>query len=56
MDFKFSAPIRRGLRALLELGNLNDERRRRWAGESPYRTQDEIYSWNLYAGLDWRFR
>ena len=56
MDFKFSAPIRRGLRALFEMGNLNDERRRRYAGSSPYRVQDEIYSWNLWAGLDWRFR
>lgn len=56
VDFKLSVPVRRGLRALLELGNLNDERRRRYAGSSELRVQDEIYSWNLYAGLDWRLR
>jgi TonB-dependent receptor len=56
VDFKLSAPIRRGLRGLIEFGNLNDERRRRYAGDSSLRVQDEIYSWNLFAGLDWRFR
>ncbi|HSC28087.1 MAG TPA: TonB-dependent receptor [Vicinamibacterales bacterium] len=56
VDFKLSVPIRRGVRGLVEFGNLNDERRRRYAGNSSLRVQDEIYSWNLYAGLDWRFR
>jgi hypothetical protein len=56
VDLKFSAPVRRGLRALLEVGNANDERRRRYAGAPERRVQDEIYSWNLYAGLDWRWR
>jgi hypothetical protein len=56
VDVKFSAPVRRGLRALVEIGNLNDERRRRYAGRPELRVQDEIYSWNLYAGFDWRLR
>jgi TonB-dependent receptor len=56
VDLKFSAPIRRGIRAVIEMGNLNDERRRRYAGSPELRVQDEIYSWNLVAGIDWRFR
>jgi hypothetical protein len=24
-------------------------------GEPQYRTSHEIYSWNLFAGVDWRF-
>ena len=56
VDFKVSAPIARGLRGLVEVGNLNDEHRRRYVGVSERRVQDERYSWNLYVGLDWRFR
>ena len=56
VDFKISAPVTRGLRALVEAGNLNDEHRRRYAGIPGRRTQDEVYSWNLVVGLDWRFR
>jgi TonB-dependent receptor len=56
VDFKFSIPVQRGLRGFVELGNLNDERRRRYTGASDLRVQDEIYSWNLFAGIDLRFR
>jgi TonB-dependent receptor len=56
VDFKISAPLTRGLRALVEAGNLNDEHRLRYAGIPGRRTQDEVYSWNLAFGLDWRFR
>jgi TonB-dependent receptor len=56
MDLKVSAPIRGGLRALVELGNLSDEHRLRYAGVADRRTANERYSWNLFAGLDWRFR
>ena len=55
VDFKVSAPIARGLRGLVELGNLNNEYRRRYAGSPERRTQDERYSWNLSVGLDWRY-
>jgi hypothetical protein len=48
--------VTRGLRALVEAGNLNDAHRLRYAGVSGRRTQDEVYSWNLVFGLDWRFR
>jgi TonB-dependent receptor len=56
VDFKLSAPITRGLRGLVEIGNLNNEHRRRYAGISSRRVHDEVYSWNLTVGLDWRFR
>jgi TonB-dependent receptor len=56
VDFKISAPITRGLRGLVEVGNINNEYRRRYAGSPELRTQDERYSWNLSFGLDWRFR
>ena len=55
MDAKVSVPLNRRLRGFLELRNLNDEPRRRFSGTSQYRTSYEIYSWNLYAGVDWRF-
>jgi TonB-dependent receptor len=56
VDFKVSAPIRRGVRGLFEVGNLNDEHRLRYAGVRERRVQDEIYSWNLFVGVDWRLR
>lgn len=56
LDMKLSAPLARGLRGLLEISNLNDEHRLRYAGTSEYRTADERYSWSLLAGIDWRFR
>ncbi len=55
MDVKVSVPLNRYLRSFLELRNLNDEARRRFSGEPQYRTSHEIYSWNLFAGVDWRF-
>ena len=55
MDAKVSVPLNRRLRGFLELRNLNDEPRRRFSGTSQYRTSYEIYSFNLYAGVDWRF-
>jgi TonB-dependent receptor len=55
MDVKVSVPLNRYLRGFLELRNLNDEPRRRYSGEPQYRTSHEIYSWNLFAGVDWRF-
>ncbi len=33
----------------MEVGNLNDEHRRRYAGISERRVQDEVYSWNLFV-------
>jgi hypothetical protein len=56
VDFKFSAPIARGLRGMIEIGNLNDEHRLRYAGTRERRVQDEVYSWNLFVGVDWRLR
>jgi TonB-dependent receptor len=56
VDFKFSAPIINGLRGLVEVGNINNEHRLRYSGIPGRRVQDEIYSWNLTFGLDWRFR
>jgi TonB-dependent receptor len=56
VDMKVSAPLARGLRGMVEIGNLNDEHRRRYAGSRDRRVQDEVYSWNLFAGVDWRFR
>ena len=55
MDAKISVPLNRRLRSFLELRNLNDEPRRRYSGTPQYRTSYEIYSWNLFAGVDWRF-
>jgi len=55
MDVKMSVPLNRRLRGFLELRNLNDEARRRYSGTPQYRTSNEIYSWNLFAGVDWRF-
>ncbi len=40
--------------AFVELRNLNDEARRR-CRIAGVRTSYEIYSWNLFAGIDWRF-
>jgi TonB-dependent receptor len=56
VDFKVSAPITRALRGLVELGNLNNEYRRRYGGIPERRTQDERYSWSLTFGVDWRVR
>jgi TonB-dependent receptor len=56
VDFKVSAPIARGVRGLVEVGNVNDEHRRRYAGIPERRVHDEVYSWNLFVGLDWRLR
>ena len=36
-----------------ELRNLNREPRRRYAGSPERRVAHEIYSWTLYAGIDW---
>lgn len=55
MDAKVSVPVSRRLRGIVELRNLNDEARRRYAGSPEYRVNYEIYSWNVSAGLDWRF-
>lgn len=56
LDVKVSAPLARGLRGLIEVSNLADEHRLRYAGTPDFRTADERYSWNLVAGIDWRFR
>jgi hypothetical protein len=40
---------------VVELRNLNDEPQQRYSGEPQYRTSHEIYSWNHFAGVDWRF-
>lgn len=55
LDAKLSVPLSRGLRGILELRNLNDEARLRYAGVPERRTSYEIYSWNINAGFDWRF-
>lgn len=56
VDLKISAPIARGLRALVEASNITDQHRLVYAGTPDRRTADERYSWNLYVGLDWRLR
>jgi TonB-dependent receptor len=56
VDVKVSAPLARGLRGMVEIGNLNDEHRLRYAGTPDRRVQDEVYSWNLFVGIDWRLR
>ena len=55
LDAKVSVPLSRRLRGFFELRNLNDEARRRYAGLPERRTSFEIYSWNINAGVDWRF-
>jgi TonB-dependent receptor len=55
-DVKVSAPIRGGVRGLLELSNFSDQHRLSYAGIPDRRTADERYSWSLYAGIDWRLR
>ena len=55
LDAKLSVPLSRRLRGFLELRNLNDEARRRYSGLPERRTSFEIYSWNINAGVDWRF-
>ena len=56
LDMKVSAPIRAGVRGLVELSNVNDQHRRRYVGIPDRRAADERYSWSLYAGIDWRLR
>ena len=55
MDFKFGFPLMRALRGFVELRNLNDAPRRRYAGISDRRVHHEIYSRDVYLGIDWRF-
>lgn len=55
LDAKVSVPLNRRLRGFVELRNLNDEPRRRYSGTPAYRTNYEIYSWNVFTGVDWRF-
>jgi hypothetical protein len=55
VDAKVSFPLMRRLRGFVELRNLNDEPRRRYAGIRERRVQHEIYSRDVYAGIDWRF-
>lgn len=45
----------RVLRGFVELRNLNNEPRRRYAGTSERRVAHELYLRDFYAGLDWRF-
>ncbi len=55
-DAKASFPLGvRFLRGVVELRNLSDTARRRYAGVSDRRVQEEIYGRDLYAGIDWRF-
>jgi len=56
LELKLSAPLTRGIRGLVELSNLGDEHRLRYAGVSDRRVADERYSWSFYAGIDWRLR
>jgi TonB-dependent receptor len=55
LDAKVSFPITRVLRVFVEGRNLNDEARIRYARTPSRRTAHEIYSRDLYAGIDWRF-
>jgi len=55
IDAKVSFPVMRALRGLVEVRNLNNESRRRFAGSRQRRVHHEIYSRDVYAGIDWRF-
>lgn len=55
LDAKVSVPVARMFRAFIEARNLNDEPRIRYSGVPNRRTAHEIYSRDLYAGIDWRF-
>ena len=50
VDAKVSVPVSRRFRAFLELRNLTDEARRRFAGVSDRRVHHEIYARDIYAG------
>ncbi len=56
VDAKVSVPVSRRFRAFVELRNLTDEPRRRFAGVSDRRVHHEIYARDVYAGLDWRWQ
>ncbi len=56
VDAKVSFPMTRVLRGFVELRNLNDAPRRRYAGTSDRRVHHEIYSCDFYAGIDWRWQ
>lgn len=55
LDAKVSVPLGRYLRLFVEGRNLNDEPRINYAGNRNRRTAHEIYSRDVYAGIDWRF-
>jgi len=55
LDAKVSVPLSRHLRFFVEGRNLNDEARISYAGARDRRTAHEIYSRDVYAGIDWRF-
>ncbi len=52
-DAKVGFPLIRKLRGFVELRNLSDEPRPRYAGARERRVQHEIYSRDVYAGIDW---
>ena len=53
VDAKVSYAVSRHFRPFVELRNLNDEPRLRYAGSRDRRVAHEIYSWTVYAGIDW---
>jgi len=53
VDAKISYAVNRHFRPFVEVRNLNDEPRLRYAGTRDRRVAHEIYSWTLYAGMDW---
>ena len=53
VDAKVSYAISPTFKPFIELRNLNGEPRLRYAGSPERRVAHEIYSWTLYAGIDW---
>ena len=53
IDAKASYAISPHFKPFIEVRNLNNEPRLRYAGSTERRVAHEIYSWTLYAGIDW---